>query len=280
MRGRTAVIIALMLVSRDVLAQNSELPQPVGNASLIMANAAIGGLTAGLWRVAARQPFWPGFLRGAGAGTAVYAGKRVIGEGNAASWWIGRHLAALGSSEVVNAAYGRPFLQTAVLPIGPVRFHIDRKAKRKISPRLDLASSVSSVVISRRPGARFVWRESISTGAMVFLVRETSNEIGGSTAGVVTISELTPDGNFPPLEGKRVVLSHEMVHAAQYDFSFTAWGDALQSAIARRYGWTRRLSAFVDINLALPVQLGVNGIIDYEDRPWEREASSLAAYAR
>ena len=199
---------------------------------MLLVNAAVGGLTAGLFRSGARKSFWTGFARGAVAGTAVYAGKRLIGEGTAAGWWIGRHVASLGSSEVANAAHGRPILHSAVFPIGPVRFHVDRTAKRKVSPRLDLASTIATVGISMKPGSRLALRESAATGTLVFIIPEISNEIGGSTAGVLTLSELVPHGNFPPLESKRSVLTHEMVHAAQYDFGFTAWGDAMQSAIS------------------------------------------------
>ena len=280
MRSRLAVLLALTIMSKAALAQTTGGPQPIGTAQLIGMNAAIGGLTAGLWRTAARGSFWRGFTRGAAAGAVVYAGKRVVGEGSSPGWWIGRHIAALGSSEVSNAALGRPFLQTTVLPVGPIRIHIDRKARRRISPRLDLAASIAAMAIAVRPGARFALRESASTGAMVFLVRENSDEIGGTAAGVITLSELTPDGDFPGLQSKRSVLSHELVHASQYDFVFAALSDPIQSAIARRNSWGRRISRFVDINLVFPLQLGANELIDYQDRPWEREAVSFGRYSR
>ena len=280
MRPCLVLLLAMMLVSASAVAQDVDAPQRVSNASMLVVNAALGGFTAGLSRVATGKPFWTAFGRGAAAGTVVFAGKRIIGEGTSPGWWFGRQLAAIGSSEVANAALGRPLLQTAVLPVGPIRIHLDRSARRKVSPRLDLVSSIAAVVLASRPGSRFAIRESLSTGATVFLVRETSNEVGRSTAGVVTVSELVPDGSFPPLKGKRTVLSHEMVHAAQYDFGFAAWGDAMQAAIARRNSAGRVISGFVDINLAFPLQLGANGIIDYEDRPWEREAVSLAGNAR
>ncbi|HEY0241022.1 MAG TPA: hypothetical protein VGC52_00025 [Gemmatimonadaceae bacterium] len=280
MRRCLVVVLPLMLVSSDAMAQVTDAPQRVSNATMLVVNAALGGFTAGLWRAAAGKPSWTAFGRGAAAGTVVFAGKRIIGEATSPAWWFGRQLAAVGSSEVANAAQGKPFLQTAVLPLGPLRIHIDRSARRKVSPRLDLASSIATIAVASQDGSRFAIRESVSTGAIVFLVPETSNEVGRSSAGVVTISELAPDGKFPPLEGKRSVLSHEIVHASQYDFGFSAWGDAMQSALAKRNSWGRRISSFVDINLALPIQLGANGIIDYEDRPWEREAVSLAANGR
>ena len=280
MRRSLLVLFAITFTSAEAVGQDLDAPQRVSNATLLVVNAAIGGLTAGLWRAAAGKPSWESFGRGAAAGTAVFAGKRIIGEGTSPAWWFGRHIAALGSSEVANAAQGRAFLGTAVLPVGPIRIHIDRTAKRKVSPRLDLASSIATFVVASRPGTRFAIRESLSTGATVFLARETSDEVGRSAAGVVMVSELVPDGQFPPLKGKRSVISHELVHAAQYDFVFSAWADAMQSAIAKRNSFGRRVSSFVDINLLLPLQLGANGIIDYEDRPWEREAVSLAANAR
>lgn len=241
-------------------------------------NVLLGAATAGVWSAAGRRSFWQGFARGAAAGAAVYAGKKLIAEGSPASWWAGRELAALGSSEVANAGQGLGFLQRVVIPVGPVRIHVDRRARKKVSPRLDLSSSISAVVIASRERAHFALDESLATGTLVFIVPETSPTVGAHTAGVVSISELLPDGNFPPLSTKRAVISHEMIHAAQSDFAFTAWSDGLQQAIAKRIPGGSIVSRYVDANLTLPLQLLANGLIDYERRPWEKEAVSFAKH--
>ena len=270
------ISILVTLVSARSSAQVTQSPQPVSGATLISVNVLLGAATAGAWSVAGHRSFWRAFARGAVAGAAVSAGKKLIAEGNPPSWLAGRQLAALGSSEVVNASQGLGFLQRIVVPVGPIRIHVDRRARRKISPRLDLASSISAIVIASRERAHFALNESLATGVLVFTVPETSQTVGAHTAGVVSISELLPDGNFPPLSGKRAVISHEMIHAAQADFAFTAWSDGMQRAIAKRIPGGRFVSRYVDVNLTLPFQLAANGLIDYESRPWEKEAVSFA----
>ena len=241
-------------------------------------NAALGAVTAGTWSAVQGKPFWRGFARGGAGGAAVFVGKRLIGEGNPLSWWAGREIAALGSSEVVNAAEGLPFLQRAVIPVGPIRFHIDRKAKRKVIPRLDLASSIAGGVIASRDRARLAVKESLATGVIVFIVPENSQTVGTHTAGILSVSEGLPDGNFPPLSPKRAVISHEMVHASQYDFLFTVWSDVAQRALAKKIPAAGFVSRYIDVNLSLPLQLGANHLIDYESRPWEREAVTMARH--
>ena len=271
---RIAAIAAFACFSRGALAQPVQQPLPAGDAQILIVNALLGGLTAGTWRAVTKRPLLAGFTRGALAGATVYAGKRMIGSGKPSGWWAGRQLAALASSEVVNAGKGLPVLQTVVIPLGPVRLHVNR-AKRKVSPRLDLASAMSVAYSLTQPGARFALEESLTTGAVVFLKTENSNQIGTNVAGVLSLSELVPDGNFPPLESKRSVLSHELVHATQYDFAITAWSDAAQEAAARAFPWARTVTKYLDVNVAFPLQLVANGMIEYHRRPWEREANSI-----
>ena len=239
---------------------------------------AIGALTAGAWSAARHKSFWRGFGRGGAAGAVVFVGKRLLDGGDPLSWWAGREIAALGSSEVVNAGEGLPFLQRVVLPVGPLRFHVDRLASRKVVPKLDLVSTIAGFVVASQQGARFALDESLATGVIVFLVPEDSRTVGTHAAGIITVSEVLPDGDFPPLLGKRTVISHEMVHAAQYDFVFTAWSDPAQRAMGKKIRVMGVVNRYLDLNLGLPVQLGLNELIDYEKRPWETEAGTLARH--
>jgi hypothetical protein len=270
---RAAILQVLALVGVVPQADAQSDLRHIRSAAI---NAAIGGLTAGVWRGVARKPFWPAFGRGAGSGLAIYAGKLMIAGGKSSGWWTGRQLAAIGSSEVANAAHGRAFLQQVILPLGPVRIHLDRVAKQKAWASLDAVSTVAAVVVGSRSGNHFGLSESLATGAIVFIAPEVSNAVGGNTAGIITISELAPDGDFPPLESKRSIISHEMIHSAQYDFALTAWSDAAEAAIARRLRRTGGVLRYVDFNLILPVQVAVNAMLEYKDRPWEQEAESLA----
>ena len=275
-RAWFAVFATLLGTATPSSAQISEDARQTSDSRIAAVNVALGALTAGTLSAARHKSFWKGFARGGAGGAVVYAGKRLIGEGNPSSWWAGRQLAALGSSEVASAAEGLPFLQRIVIPVGPVRLHVDRLAKRKVTPKLDLSSAIATVIIASRDRTRLAINESLATGAIVFVVPETSGTVGTHTAGVVSLSELVPDGKFPPLPTKRGVISHELIHAVQYDFVFTAWSDVMQHAIGKRFPAVGLVNRYVDVNLTLPLQLGVNSLIDYHDRPWETEALSIA----
>jgi len=247
------------------------------NATDAGINAAIGGLTAGISQAVAGKSFWIGFERGAGAGLIVFAGKRIIAERTPLAWWTGRQLAAIGSSEVANAAAGRRAFQHVTIPVGPARFHFQPSNKLLPSVTIDAASTAIAIVESSREGSRFALQESLATGALVFSTRERADGIGGNAAGIITVSEQVPNGDFPLLESKKDVMSHELIHSAQYDFIFTAWSDPIQSAISRRIPRIKTVTRFLDFNLVLPAQILANGVISYDDRPWEQEAISLVS---
>jgi hypothetical protein len=275
-------ILAAVLISLSspaLGAQTFEAPRPYSEANLLISNAVIGAATAVVTRAIGRKPIAAGAIRGAIAGAGVYAGKRLIGNGQPGYWWLGRELSAIASSEIGNAGLGLKPLERAILPVGPIRIHVDRLARRKIVPRLDVVSTVGAIVIGSREGVRIGWRETFSTGAIVFLTPETSDQIGNYAAGVLSVSELAPDGKFPPLESKRGVMSHEMTHAAQYDLSFNAWSEPLRGSMETRLPRIFRHLRFFDVNLMLPVNFMLNSFISYQDRPWEREAVTVSAHA-
>ncbi|HKY97790.1 MAG TPA: hypothetical protein VJL35_08025 [Gemmatimonadaceae bacterium] len=267
-------IALLLFCAAQASAQTPQrLPSELQIATV---NVAIGAVTAGVWRAVTHRPVLGGAARGAAAGAAIFAGRRVITNARPAYWWIGREIAAIASSEISNAAQDRPILERATLPVGPIRIHIDRSAKRKIQPRFDLVSAIVAGVVATRDGNSFALNESLATGTLVFLSPETSDELGQSIAGVMTISDLIPDGSFPGLQSKRRVMSHELIHTTQQDFVFNAWSDAAQTAIAAKNPLMRSLTRYVDFNLTLPVQVIANSIIEYQNRPWEKEAKKLA----
>jgi len=238
-------------------------------------NAAVGGLTAGAWQGLSGKSFWKGFARGAGGGIMVFAGKRLIAERSPAWWWTGRELAAIGSSEVANAASGRRSFERITIPVGPVRLHFQPRTRLLPSPTIDFVSTVAAVVVATRSGSRIGFDESLATGALVFIVRDKSTAIGKNAAGIITLSEIVPDGNFPLLEGKRSVMSHEMIHSAQYDFILTAWADPIQKSLVRKLHLGGPVTRYLDFNLLLPLQLAANSFVAYDSRPWEKEARVL-----
>ena len=268
------LVLALIYGAREAYAQQPLSARTTSDAKVLAVNIALGGLTAGVWRVVTRKPLVGGLVRGAAAGAVVYAGKKIIAEETPLAWWGGRQIAAIGSSEVSNAAERLPILQRVVLPLGPIRIHFDRLASRKIMPRLDALQSVAIVAFAIHPATRFSAKESFATGAVVF-VNESEKFDGYHAAGVVSLTDVLTERFFLPC--KRTILSHELIHAAQYDFTFTAWSDATQSAISRRVRSVGFITRFMDLNFTLPMPYVANRLIKYEDRPWEIEAYSLVS---
>lgn len=276
--SQSALVLGFFLMSSRLDAQLYEAPQHVSDGKLLIVNSVIGATTAGIYRVLSHKPIAPGVLRGAIGGAGVYAGKRLIGNGRPGYWWLGREVSSISSAEIANAGLGLKPLEEIVLPVGPIRLHFDRTS-RKLVPRLDVASTIGAVVVGARQGNRFAWRESVSTGAIVFLTPETSDQIGSYAAGVLSVSELAPDGHFEPLESKRSILSHEMTHAAQYDFTFNSLSAPIRGVVESKNPRLKRSARYFDANLMLPVEMLLNSFMSYQDRPWEREAVSIARHA-
>ena len=272
MRISQSLLVLGFIYAGEVSAQQPIAPRTTNEATLLAVNVALGGLTAGVWRMVTRKPLMGGLVRGAAAGAVVYAGKKIIAEETTLAWWGGRQIAAVASSEVANAAENLPILQRVVLPVGPVRLHVDRLAPRKVMPRLDVLQSIAIVAFAMHPSTRFDVKESLATGAIVF-INESNKFDGYHVGGVISLSEYLTTDFFLPC--KRSILSHELVHAAQYDFTFTAWSDATQAAISRRSRPVAFITRFMDVNLTLPMPYVANRLVEYNDRPWEIEAYSL-----
>jgi hypothetical protein len=245
--------------------------------TVLAVNAALGGLTAGIWRASTGHSFWRGFVRGASAGGAVFVGKRIIAARKPWTWWTGREIAAIGSAEVLNAAEGRPVLDRVALPLGPVRLHVTTRSGFHVNPRLDLSTTVAAIYVASRSDTQFGWRETLSTGSLVFLTPEVAGGVGSHAAGVVTINEFVPDGNFFLLENKRGVLSHEMVHAAQYDFLSIAWGDPVEDMLAEKIPGGVTARRYIDFGILVPVHAALNNLMRPKNRPWEKEATAFAS---
>jgi hypothetical protein len=269
--SKLLLVVALMYGGGQAYAQPVP-PRTASDAKLLAVNVALGGLTAGVWRVVTRKPLIGGLVRGAAAGAVVYAGKKIIAEETPLAWWGGRQIASIASSEVVNAAESLPILQRVVLPVGPIRIHFDRLASHKVMPRLDALQSIAIVAFAIHPATRFSAKESFALGAVVF-VNESHKFDGYHVAGVISLTEALTSGFL--VACKRSILSHELIHAAQYDFTFTAWSDATQTAISRRVASAAFITRFIDVNLTLPLPYAINRLMEYSDRPWEIEGYSL-----
>lgn len=231
-------------------------------------NSLLAGATAGVRRHLDGGSFRDGFAGGALGGALTYAGKRVSGERFAGAGLVGREVAAVGASMVLNASDGRGLLETVTLPAGPLRLHLDRSAPRPLQAKVDLPGVVATAYAATRASS-IDWGASLTSGAPVFVVREQSLAGGRQVAGVILLRDDTPG----VMEES---LAHERVHVAQYDFASIAWSRPAERALLRGSHRGSRISRHVDLGVHLPVQGILSLAIPYGSRPWEWEAHVLS----
>jgi hypothetical protein len=241
-------------------------------------NAALGGLTAGGLRVlrggSLRQGLESG-LAGAAGGALVYAGKRVAVQRWDGAGLVGREVAAVGSSVVWNASAGRGMVDRLVLPIGPVRLYLGLDEGFRVTPKLDLSSTVAIAVASLNGGID--WGRSVSAGAPVFHRTEPyaqAEVLGQQAAGVITYRH--PPGRSEPGESSLEILAHEQVHVIQRDQAFLFWSGPAEEVLLGSTPAGRALRLHLDVGLDVVAKLLVKQVVDYEIRPWEREAHLLS----
>lgn len=206
----------------------------------------------------------------------TYAGKRVIGTRATGAGFLGRQIAAAGASVVRNVGDGRAPFSGAVLPVGPVRLYLNEPdAQGEISGlrvKLDVAGTVAFLYMGTRPGARLDVGASLSAGAPVFHGIEPDGSpihIARQGAGVIGLMAQLDDYQ------SRRAITHELMHVAQYDFSFISWSEPIERALLRHTPRGERIHRHVDLGFNVPVWQLLNYVIPHQERPWEWEASLL-----
>jgi hypothetical protein len=290
-RIRVSVLLCLpILVASRVTAQCGAPSCPLGRGSTppgastgaqvetAAINAALGGLSAGGLRVlrggSLRQGLESG-IAGAAGGALVYAGKRVAVRRWDGAGFVGREVAAVGSSVVWNAAAGRGVVDRLVLPIGPVRLYLERDEGFRVTPKLDLSSTVAIAVASMHGGID--WERSVSAGAPVFHRSEPyarARVRGQHAAGVITYRDSL--GRSDPLESRLETFAHEQVHVIQRDQSFLFWSEPAEEALLGSTRAGRALGRYLDVGFDVAASALVKQVVGYELRPWEREAHLLS----
>lgn len=277
-----ALLLAVPLPAQMPTRPGADDPAPRwrGEALTLGVNAVLGGLTSGVMRHARGGSFRRGFAAGAAGGALAYGGKRLSAEAFFGAGLLGRQVAAVGSSVTSNVAGGDPALARVVLPLGPVRVYLLDGA-RHARARLDLASTVMTAAAALHPDNRFDAEASLSAGAPVFQRAATARDAGWNglqAAGVILVRY--PPGDLAPgdAEARRIsrTEAHERIHVLQYDQTFLLWAAPVERWALSQRGWTRALNRYVDLGLHVPVWAGLNTVIPYEDRPWEREAFFLS----
>lgn len=262
------------LASRCEPPRGAGSPRLAGHAATLGANAVIGGLTAGIAQASDGKPFWRGFVRGALGGSIVYSGKLVGGESFPASGLLGREISAVGSSMVANAATGRGTFEQIVLPVGPIRLHIQPSSSAPIHARVDLANLAVTAYTAAQPGLEFDWRSSLSSGTPVFTDYADRPWLARQSAGVIVVR----DRDLPPelrRESMNSSLGHERVHVAQQDFNSIVWGGPSERKLLQHVPNGAQIHRFVEFRIDLLPWAAANALLRYDLRPWEWEAHFL-----
>lgn len=247
-----------------------------GDAAFMAINALVGGVTAGLWQALSDGSFADGFAGGALGGGVAYVGKRLAAETFAGAGFLGRDVAAVGSSIVRNAAEARPLLDSLALPVGPLRLHL---SPGRLSPprvEVDLAELYWTGYGLAEDRLTLQVEESVSSGMPVFradrplLGPDGQTALGAAPAGVVFVG---------PLSGGAAdrTLAHERAHALQLDFVHHAWFRPLEEHLARQLP-AGGLADRVEYDLTMPVLLWIGSELGWGDpfvAPIEAEAEFL-----
>lgn len=247
----------------------------LGEAAFLTLNAAVGGVTAGLWRTLSGGSFEEGLAGGALGGGVVYAGKRLAAESFAGSGFAGRDVAAVGTSMVRNAADGRPLLDSLALPVGPLNLHVS--PRRGLRPRVEvnLRSATWLVYGLAEPLLELDVTESLSSGAAVFraeraILDDDSAVLGVAGGGAIFLS---PQG----AERRERTLAHERAHVLQADFFHLAWFRPLEERLSGSLPG-QGFRGLADYDMILPaLRWSVHGLgwLDRFDAPIQTEADFL-----
>jgi hypothetical protein len=250
-------------------------PRTADHITALGINAGLGALTAGVTQHLRGRSFWKGFVGGAVGGGLSYAGKRVATAEFGGSGIVGREIAAVGSSVIVNAATGEGLLDRVVLPLGPLRMEVQLRAGVELRPRVDVPNLIFAVYTAARPGMEIDWSESVASGAPVFIDRTPATDWAGRHGLGVIILKQDIDLVDPLQPGLPSVLRHERVHLLQHDFTSAVWGRPAEGRILGTLPGGPVVHRFVDLRLDMLLWGMMNAALRHADRPSEREAYLL-----
>jgi hypothetical protein len=263
----------------DTIIFNVRAPRWAEHVSIAASNIVIGGLTAGIFQELRGGSFKDGFARGALGGVFTYTGKRITAQRFAGAGFLGREVAAVGSSIIRNAGAAQPMFSLLDLPVGFIRVQY-RPATRRITASLDLNTAYWTAYGIAEPELHLDVDETLSAGAFVFRTKNkiiASNEFtphaGGTFAGMVMQSNVPAFGQ--PLLSR--VLGHERVHVSQHDQIYTTLLAPGERWLFSKTPAGARIDRVVDLNFSTELLVFLNRLFpDHWNRPWEAEANYLS----
>lgn len=263
----------------DTTGYSSPTPRWVGQFTTLSANAAIGGLTAGIVQKLRGGSFKDGFTRGAFGGSVIYGGKWLVGQRFYGAGMLGRTMGGVGASMVRNASDGVGTLDRLMLPAGFTRIYWDRR-NSDVRVKLDVVAAGYVVYGFAEHELHFDASESLSSGTFVFktdnriiTVGHEANHAGGVTAASIIFQSHVPGWGEDFLQRTR---AHERVHMVQDDQLFITLNDRLDDYAFRKTS-LQNVSRYIDVNIVTEVLKLLGQIIpEHDNRPWEIEAIYLS----
>lgn len=260
------------------LAQEMTAPARYNTVAVAAGNIALGVVAGGLGRaIRGKRIDRRAIAGGAIGGGLVFTGKAIVSENSGWANLLGRELAAVGSSGIRNVGAGRAFTSHLSLPWGPIRVHVTRSTRPTAQVKLDLATTVATAVAFANE-MEFDFERSLINGIAVFEVDSLrqSSEVGGSHSGGVVRLRSRAEGMEVSSSTIRRIIGHEMVHVVQSDFLFNVLSEPVEKRVMEATSGGRFIHRYVDLGLNAPLSSGLNSLVTYEKRPWEREAVTLA----
>ena len=252
-------------------------PRWSGELASLGANAFLGAITAGLTRELRGGGFSDGFVKGALGGVLTYAGKRVAAERFDGAGFLGRHIAAIGSSATRNAGADVAVFDRITLPLGPVWLDVYRGDGGHVAARVDPAALGWIVYGIAESELEFDAGGSLSSGSVLFRTRgkllsfgdDSVHAAGVTNAGVVYIAGVEA---FGP-ERERRTDAHERIHVLQQDQLAILWTAPFGEWAMRKASVPAPFAAHVAVNFSTEIMRLFAPLFDtHEDRPWELES--------
>jgi hypothetical protein len=171
---------------------------------------------------------------------------------------------------VLNTSEGRKPFDRLILPVGWVRFQVDRPEGGGLALdwTLDVTAAGATTVLLAR-GASMDWESTFWSGSPV-LIEDDYTPTGGRHIGGTI--ELRRD--YPDLMGNS--LAHERVHVAQSDFASIIWSIPLETAVLDAIGLPDPIARRVHFGAHHLLRWAVVSVVPYERDPWEMEARLLS----
>lgn len=248
-----------------------DVPDWASDETLLLANAALGALTAGVTRLIRGEPVLSGLPGGALGGALGYAGRRVAVEDFDGAGFLGREINAVGASVTRNAGRSDGWLDELVLPLGPMHLYLGLADDRPTRLRADLNDIGWLIWAWADPQLGIEWDDSFSLGTPVFRTSGGSLRQGGeavhglAVGGVILLDE----------QAGTAVLDHELVHVLELDFVQHTAGAPLERAALDHFFPGAEWTGYLDPSVLSSAVVGLAALLGTRDPGGFLEAEAL-----